>query len=185
MTVEIEGEKFRRTVLVRGTQPPPAKVSAYLVAKSATALEKLVKQESQFKHFINADLEPVVAFDKGFGLTQLTKPAPTYTQAWSWKENLDGGIKLIDVKKQDAKNWLNNHGKDSYTQEMLDMETLARWNGGSYHEWDIPTKKWVRKKSLMCDTQNGNIGWDTNIALNKGETEKDLRARDVKNTQKA
>lgn len=179
VTVEFQGEKLRRTVQVLGTQPSTDKIKAYLKEKSATAFEKLIAQESKFKHFIALDREPVVAGDKGYGLAQLTTPPPTYSQVWCWKENLDGGIKLMDGKKKEAKNMLDQHGASSYTEEMLDLETLSRWNGGSYHEWNAITKKWQRKDEIKCDTQTGNIGWDMTVAANKGKTEKELRERDV------
>lgn len=136
-------------------------------------------QESMFKHFISLDREPVVAGDKGYGLAQLTTPPPSYSQVWSWKENLDGGIKLMDGKKKEAKAMLDKHGAESYTEEMLDLETLARWNGGSYHEWNATTKKWQREDEIMCDTQTDNIGWNMTATSNKGKMEKELRERDV------
>jgi hypothetical protein len=39
----------------------------------------------------------------GVGLCQLTYPAPTDDQVWSWKENLKGGIKLWNEKEGTAK----------------------------------------------------------------------------------
>ena len=178
VTVQAGHEKFRRTVLVLGKQPSSQKIKAYLEARDSTALEKLVAQESRFMHFINLDSEPVVAGDRGYGLTQLTKPVPSYSQIWSWKENLDAGIELIASKKHDAKVMLEAHGQNSYTQDMLDRETISRWNGGSYHEWNSSTQKWQRKKNISCDTQTGNIGWDTNVPVNQSKTEAELHTRD-------
>lgn len=37
----------------------------------------MINQESRFENFINADNEPVVAFDNEYGMTQVTNPAPT------------------------------------------------------------------------------------------------------------
>ncbi|QJQ03196.1 hypothetical protein C798_24070 [Herbaspirillum rubrisubalbicans Os34] len=178
VTVEVGGTKFRRTVLVLGKQPSAEKIKAYLEARDATALEKLVAQESKFKHFINLDSEPVVAGDKGYGLTQLTKPVPKYSQIWSWKENLDAGIALVAEKKAAAKKFLDTHGANSYTQDMLDLETISRWNGGSYHEWNTTDKKWQRKQNILCDSKTGNMGWNTDVPENKDKTESDLRDRD-------
>jgi hypothetical protein len=178
VTVEAGEEKFRRTVTVLAQQPSAEKIKAYLAAKNASALEKLLAQESKFKHLILADNEPVVAGDSGYGAAQLTNPIPKYPQIWSWKENIDAAIKLIDEKKKVAKKWLDKHG--AYTQDMLDTETISRWNGGNYYEWsDKPDPgKWDRKKEILCDTKTGNIGWDTDIDANKDQTEDDLRKRD-------
>jgi hypothetical protein len=171
-------------VVVLGKQPSPEKIKAYLEARDATALEKLVAQESRFKHFIELDSEPVIAGDKGYGLTQLTRPVPTFSQIWSWKENLDAGIALLAVKKKEAKRHLDSHGASSYTQDMLDLETISRWNGGSYHEWNSAEKKWQRKNNIMCDKATGNIGWDTSISANTGKTEAELHERDEKEYKK-
>ena len=51
------------------------------------ATKKFSTMKLKAKQFINADGEPVVAFDKGYGMAQLTKPVPTYEQVWNWKEN--------------------------------------------------------------------------------------------------
>jgi hypothetical protein len=178
VTVRVGSKNFRRTVLVLGKQPSAEKIKEYLEARDSTALEKLVAQESKFKHFINLDSEPVVAGDRGYGLTQLTKPVPKYSQVWSWKENLDGGIKLIAEKKKAAKRHLDSHGSTSYNQDMLDLETITRWNGGVYHEWNSTANKWQRKQNILCDSQTGNMGWDTNISANQGKTESQLHERD-------
>jgi len=45
--------------------------------------------------------------DGGFGLMQLTIPAPNYHQIWNWKENIDGAVELIRGKLAQAKDWHN------------------------------------------------------------------------------
>jgi len=184
VTVDAGAQKFQRTVVVLGKQPAPATIKAYLEARDATALEKLVAQESRFKHFIELDSAPVVAGDKGYGLTQLTRPVPTFSQIWSWKENLDAGIALVAVKKKEAKRHLDSHGASSYTQDMLDLETISRWNGGSYHEWNSTEKKWQRKNNILCDKATGNIGWDTDVTANADKTEANLHERDKEEYKK-
>lgn len=178
VTVEAGEEKFRRTVTVLAQQPSAEKIKAYLAARKASALEKLLAQESRFKHLILADSEPVVAGDSGYGAAQLTKPIPQYHQIWSWKENIDAAIELIDKKKQIAKDWLDRHG--TYTQDMLDTETVSLWNGGHYYQWYATPApgRWDRDKKILCDTKTGNIGWDTSGEANKDKTESDLRDRD-------
>lgn len=90
----------------------------------ATGYEKILHHEAKGKQFINADGEPVVAFDKGYGLAQLTKPIPTYEQVWNWKENVKGGLKLYHAKRNEAKSYLSSHGKNSFTDEQLQLETF-------------------------------------------------------------
>lgn len=139
---------------------------------------RLIQQESRFKHVINKDLEPIVAGDRGFGVVQLTNPMPSYSQIWSWKENVDAGIALLRKKRAAAKRDFEKEKPVSYTDEMLDTETITRWNGGKYHEWDQDKKKWVRQKSILCDTKTGNIGWDMTLESNSGKTESELHDRD-------
>jgi hypothetical protein len=180
LTVSVEAgtDKFKRTVTILGRQPNTERVKLYLKEKNSSALEKFIKQESNFKHFIDLDLEPIVAGDKGYGLTQITTPPPTFRQIWNWKDHLDKAIEIFNEKKSIAKNYLMDKGKNSFTEEMLDLETLSLWNGGNYHEWNSTTKKWQRKKSILCDSQTGNIGWNMDISSNDKKTELQLHNRD-------
>lgn len=67
--------KFRRTVFVLGKNPAKADVVAYLATlPNSTGFDQVIDQESHFKNFINADNEPVVAGDAGYGMTQMTPP---------------------------------------------------------------------------------------------------------------
>lgn len=186
LTVSVEAgtDKFMRTVTILGQQPNTERVKLYLKEKNSSALEKFIKQESNFKHFINLDSEPIVAGDKGYGLTQITNPPPNFSQVWSWKNHLDAAIEIFDKKKAAAKKFLDSGGKDSYTQEMLDLETLCMWNGGKYHEWNEDSKKWQRKKDILCDSQTGNIGWDMDVSANNEKSEADLHDRDKEQYKK-
>jgi len=160
-----------------GTNPTEGDVEAYLEDKTdgATML-KIVGQESRFRHF-RASGEPVRSFDNGYGLCQLTDPRPSYTQAWDWRRNLDGGLALYARKKAKAIEWLSRDDR-SYTDEQLEYETVSLWNGGNYHTWDAKAGAWVRRSDVMCDTATGNIGWNMKKAENAGQSEADLRERD-------
>ncbi|MEQ2047213.1 hypothetical protein UXJ26_14420 [Burkholderia multivorans] len=66
-------EQFRRTVFIVGTNPSKDAVLEFLKAqKDAVGFDRVINQESHYKNFINADNEPVVAFDNGYGMTQMT-----------------------------------------------------------------------------------------------------------------
>jgi hypothetical protein len=171
-------ETFKRYVDIQGTNPPGADVTAFVATIADTeGLDKLLEQESHHKHFIDADGQPIVAFDKGYGMTQMTNPAPTYEQVWSWKENIKAGAKLYQDKQKAAKAYLGQKGR-SYTPDQLRLETWTRWNGGTYHVWDDKAKAWVRNTTIQCDTATGNIGWDMTVDGNKGKTEQELHERD-------
>ena len=106
----------------------------------------------------------------------MTHPAPTYEQCWNWKENVKAGKTIYLDKKDKAKKYLDKHG--SYTEEQLQMETWSRYNGSIYYEWDAKNKQW-NSKSMICDPEAANIGWDPNVELNKDKTAEELRERDI------
>ncbi len=180
LSVEILAGKdtFKRSVIIKGKNPEQEKVSQFLSGlQDVSGFENVIEKESAFKHFINADGEPLLSFDGGYGLTQMTKPAPSYEQVWNWKENIKVGSGLYRDKQKIAKNYL---GKDNriYTEEQLKLETLSRWNGGAYHIWSTSGQQWQRKDSILCDSKTGNIGWDKTVQENKDKTEGQLHERD-------
>lgn len=160
-----------------GTNPGEGKVKDYLTDKTdGDVMLLIVGQESHYRHF-RASGEPVKSFDNGYGLVQLTNPKPSYEQVWHWQRNLDAGLALYARKKAEATAFLSG-SKRSYTDEQLKYETVSRWNGGNYHEWDAKAGAWVRRSDVMCDTATGNIGWNMNDADNQGKTEAELHKRD-------
>lgn len=175
----LSGEnRIQRSVTIKGVNPSKEVIAAYVSdMDDMDGLEKLLEQEAGSKHFINLDGQPIVAFDKGYGITQMTNPAPTYEQIWSWKENILGGSEVYKDKVRAAKKYLAQQGR-AYTDDQLRYEVFSRWNGGSYHQWDSVAEVWVRKKSILCDSNTGNIGWSMDKEKNKGKTESELRERD-------
>jgi hypothetical protein len=179
LTVRADTNKFHATTTVKivGTNPSAADVKTYLKTKSSVeGFDKIIAQESRFLHF-NKHNEPIKSFDNGYGMCQLTKPVPTFEQVWNWKLNIDGGVALFASKRLDAISYLS-HGHKTYTTDQLTSETVGRWNGGSYHEWDAKGGKWVRHATILCDSRTGNIGWNMDDSENKGKTEDQLHKRD-------
>lgn len=179
LTVRVEANKKSAsiTVKVKGTNPTDTIVKQYLLTKANSAgFDKIIGHESKFKNF-NSQNEPIKTFDNGYGMCQLTTPAPNYEQVWNWKKNVDGGLELFEKKRQSAITYLSQSQR-TYTSDQLKYETVCRWNGGSYHEWDTTNKKWVRNSDILCDSNTGNIGWDINDEKNSGKTEAELRKRD-------
>lgn len=178
--VEIKAGKdtFKRSVIIKGKNPSQEDVTQFLsTLENVSGFELVIEKESAFKNFITADGEPLLSFDGGYGLTQITNPAPTYEQVWSWKENIKVGSNLYQEKQKIAKNYLSKDDRD-YTEEQLKLETLSRWNGGAYHVWSAASQQWQRKDSILCDSKTGNIGWDKSAPENKDQTEAQLHDRD-------
>jgi hypothetical protein len=177
VTAQVNQETATVTVHVRGTNPTASEATQYLATQiNSAGFEKLLEHETKFKHF-KPNGEPVKSFDQGFGICQLTTPAPTFAQVWNWKMNIDGGLKLFEQKRVAAISYLSQSNR-SYTAGQLKYETVCRWNGGKYHEWDAKLGAWVRMRDVLCDKQTGNIGWDMTKPENQSKTEADLRTRD-------
>lgn len=178
VTVKAGADLFKRSVFILGKNPGETKISEFLLTlDDVKGMEILLEQESKFKHFIEADGQPVVSFDAGYGLTQMTNPAPSYEQIWSWKENIKVGATLYRQKQREAKSYLSKSGR-VFSDEQLKLETWTRWNGGTYHVWDQASQKWVRNPNWLCDTSTGNIGWNLTKADNKDQSEAALHKRD-------
>lgn len=178
LTVEVKAgnEEFKRSIFIKGKNPTKEKIKAYSDSLDGTkGFDKILMHEALGKNFINADGEPVVAFDGGYGITQMTNPAPSYEQCWNWKKNIEGGSDIYKKKRKAAKTHLDKHG--NYTEDQLQMETWSLYNGGYYHEWDTQNKTWVAR-NFVCDEKVPNIGWNQDNELNKNKTSKELRERD-------
>jgi hypothetical protein len=77
-------------------------VTSYLATKpGGDGFDRIIQNESKFKHF-DANSVPVKSFDKGYGMCQLTRPAPTFEQAWNWKANVDQRLALFAQKRTAA-----------------------------------------------------------------------------------
>jgi hypothetical protein len=157
--VVVAGERCERSVYVCGKNPEKEKMISYLTSfKDIDGFEKIIEQETRGKHFLDIDGEPITSFDKGYGVVQLTNPAPNYRQVWSWKENIKAGAALFATCRQNARKTLEAH--PPYTDDMLAKESFSRWNGGRYYDWDVKGSKWVRRENVLCDSSTGNIGWN-------------------------
>ncbi|WDD91084.1 hypothetical protein Bsp3421_000978 [Burkholderia sp. FERM BP-3421] len=183
LSVEVKAgaAEFRRTVFILGKNPSKDDVLTYLKAiPNTVGFELILEKESRFKNFINADSEPVVAGDEGYGMTQMTNPAPSYEQVWNWKENIKAGASLYQQKQREA---INGFKGLPYTDDQLKRETFARWNGGSYYEANKTTGQ-LERRDVLCDTQTGNIGWSMKDPKNAGKTEAELHDRDLEQYKK-
>jgi hypothetical protein len=164
------------SVQLRGSNPSTLLVNQYLAAKlNSGGMVEIINHESRCRQF-TAKGEPLRSFDNGYGLCQLTNPAPNIEQVWNWKLHVDMGLTVLAQKRAAAILYLSANRR-TYNDSQLTYETVSRWNGGSYHEWDAAAG-WVRRTDVLCDAATGNIGWNTSKAENQGKTEAELRGRD-------
>jgi hypothetical protein len=174
-------QEFKRSIFIKGKNPSGTQVKAFSDSLDGTSgYDKVLMHEALGKNFINADGEPVVSFDKGFGITQVTEvhhQLVTYEQCWSWKENVKRGSSIYKEKRRAAISYLKSLGPGTYTDDELQMETWSRYNGGTYYEWGVTEEKLVHK-DFTCDAQIANIGWNNNNELNTDHAAAELRDRD-------
>lgn len=172
---------FVRKVTILGKNPSKEKVLTEIDTGKTKEDNELVKkiftQESRYRHFYS-DNQPLTSFDNGYGLGQLTNPAPTYEQIWNWKEHIKEIIqKILPYHRKRARKYLSEYGE--HTPEMLDLETLASyngWNGGEhYWNWNSTTKKWDVNNNVICDPDQSNKGWMTSKTENKGKSLEELK----------
>lgn len=179
ITAQAGGQHAAVTVTVLGTNPSLTELRDFTRPLPQGAdLLLILEHETHGRQYnvgrVNTGL-PIVSFDGGYGMAQLTTPPPTFEQCWSWKENVRGGIALFATKRAQAIAYLSQDGR-TYTSDQLRRETICRWNGGRYHEWSGTA--WQRPANILCAPGTGNIGWDTSRPANQGLTLEQLQERD-------
>jgi hypothetical protein len=105
-----------------GTNPTIGSLQS--TAPNNAAFRKLTRLESGLRQFL-APACPLFSQDGlgGVGLCQLTRPAPTDDQVWSWKANLAGGITLWGQKETTAR------GFPAQVRASTDFQNLVKaWN---------------------------------------------------------
>jgi hypothetical protein len=178
VTVSGPGGKAAASVQITGTNPAAEEILAYLATQPDSAgFDKILQHETQMTHF-DSKGQPRASFDSGFGMCQLTIPAPTFEQCWNWKRNIDAGLALYAAKRQAAARYLSQKAR-VFTSDQLTRETVARWNGGPYHVWSTAQNAWIRNPDILCDSKTGNIGWNMTKPDNAGKSEATLHQRDA------
>lgn len=183
LNVEVRagGAVYKRSVRIQGRNPSVQQLRTFLSHSKAStrqveALMKIFEQESATRAFVEADGEPLVSFDGGYGLSQLTNPAPSYEQIWNWKCHVERAVAHYQTKEKEARHYLAGIVKGP-TEEEIELETLSRWNGGTYFQRYAKDGK-LQRNEMVCDTQTSNIGWDPGREANRGKTEQALHERD-------
>jgi hypothetical protein len=170
------GQSATATIKVTGINPISDQLSQFLATQpNGAGFAKILQHESACHNFGSTG-EPIVSFDHGYGMCQLTTPQPTFVQAWNWKSNVLGGLALFAAKYAVATAYLQQGGRTCSDNQLL-YESVSLWNGGHYHVWSADG--WIRNPNMLCDTKTGNIGWDMTDPLNTGKTEVALHKRDA------
>lgn len=171
-----------KDLTIIGTNPTPAAIKTWANSIGATKVRfrKQMRQESSLGQFTAAGW-PKYSSDNmgGVGLCQLTDPAPSASQTWHWKENVQGGWALYRHKETIARNYPttvrngptfralvvawnsqpSRKGKPTinvtipeYTADQLELDTIRGFNGfaGGLHEFRVR----VGSQGLLVVTLN-------------------------------
>jgi hypothetical protein len=101
-----------------GTNPSIGSLG--IAAPSNAAFRKLMRLESGLMQFLSPGCPKFSGDNKGgVGLCQLTIPAPTDDQVWSWKANLAGGVALWNSKEATARGFADSVRKSAAFQALV------------------------------------------------------------------
>lgn len=153
----------------------PSATTLITVSYPNETFKKLMRLESGLQQFRTAGGAatshcPLFSGDNkgGVGICQVTDPAPSDEEVWSWKENVKAGIRFWKAKESGAKSFVvhqqnGQHFKDlvkrfnqqrhqhgqppititlpDFTDDQLEKDTLRGFNGyaGGWHEYRIAT----------------------------------------------
>jgi hypothetical protein len=141
---------------VTGTNPSIAALRAY--APADVAFRKLMQLESGLRQF-SGPLCPKFSQDNfgGVGLCQMTNPAPTDDQVWSWKANVDAGFTLFQSKRTTARGYPGTVRADQTFQNLV---IAYQANNPAVTAVTLPE---FTAEQLQRDTLRGFNGYPRNV----------------------
>jgi hypothetical protein len=136
-------------VSIIGTNPGAGVVSTEC-GGAGTDADRIACWESRRRQF-NANGTPLLGGGGDVGIMQLCNPAATCAQRWNWIGNVGAGVALLQQKRSAARRYLNHHqdANGNYPNdlnlnntEVLQRETMQRYNGGTYWTWNARRNRW-------------------------------------------
>jgi glycosyltransferase involved in cell wall biosynthesis len=92
-----------------GTNPPIASIQAALPHDTLRRIARFESGDRQFNAAAGGGQGPCPLFSAdnlgGVGIFQITSPAPTDDQVWSWRANVAGGIQIFNQKVRIARGY--------------------------------------------------------------------------------
>ncbi len=189
------------TMLIVGTNPSSTAIRAFAnsIGADKAVFRKKMRQESSLQQFRTPGNWPKYSSDGlgGVGLCQLTRPAPTAGQTWSWKDNVRGGWELYKEKERIARAYPRNvrNGErfkslvkalnaaraaqglpaisvqlPDYTPEQLERDTLRGFNGyaNGLHEYRMRMQGGQLWVKLSADGKTGHAEWERVPVADRG-----------------
>jgi hypothetical protein len=120
----------RTSVTIVGTNPSRDALQGYFAAEfpnSHFTLWRIAQAESNFQQFRD-DGHPKWSTDghQGVGIMQITYPAPTDDEVWSWKVNADAGSRVLQNAAATARNWPGTVARSREFIAAIDAYNAAR-----------------------------------------------------------
>jgi hypothetical protein len=184
-----------------GTNPSPfaIKSKANAIGAMKARFRKQMRQESTLRQFTAAGW-PLYSADNlgGVGLCQITRPAPTADQTWSWKDNVQAGWNLYLEKERIARAypaqvrastalrtlvsaWNAQPARSAlppvnvtlpdYTADQLELDTIRGFNGfaGGLHEFRVRLdSRGLLVVTLDASGRNGAAEWERVPVADRG-----------------
>jgi hypothetical protein len=98
-----------RAVQILGTNPNRSAIQAALPHDTLRRIACQESEQRQFAADANGGVSACPLFSSdglgGVGIMQLTNPAPTAEEIWSWRANVAGGVTLFNSKIADARSF--------------------------------------------------------------------------------
>lgn len=186
---------------ISGTNPSGTAIRAFAnsIGGNRAVFRKKMRQESSLQQFRPPGNWPKFSSDGlgGVGLCQLTRPAPTGDQTWSWKENVRGGWALYLEKERIARAYPRNVRSGErfrnlvsewnrarasqglpalpvdlpdYTPEQLELDTLRGFNGyaNGLHEYRIRLNNGGLVVTINPSGTRGQAEWERVPVADRG-----------------
>ena len=186
-------QRAQATWTIAGTNPTGTAIRAFAnsIGANLAVFRKKMRQESSLQQFRTPGNWPKYSSDGlgGVGLCQLTRPAPTADQTWSWKENVRGGWALYLEKERIARAYPRNVRSGErfrnlvtawnrartaqglpalpvelpdYTPEQLELDTLRGFNGyaNGLHEYRVRLDNGALFVTVDSSGQRGFAEWE-------------------------
>lgn len=152
-----DSQQFQQAI--RGINPAVGTIQGALPGQMEI---QIACQESHWRQFSGSPGNPLLRCEPdgriGAGVLQQTTPDPTDDAFWNWQEAITEGLNTLAGKAAEAQgyparvrarrrgcpnNTLCNAGATDFTADQLERETIQRYNGGAYWQWDRVNNVWV------------------------------------------
>jgi hypothetical protein len=151
LTDQTEGD------VIQGINPTHQQVNGKLVGPPATNIA--CWESGKTLHQFDDDGWPLFGPPHGYGIMQVDNPPVSDEGVWNWQQNVSEGLAILAQKRAeaqvypkhvqqhypDATDYVSSGAVDAATgQSYVVLDTIRRYNGGTYWKWDDDAKLWEK-----------------------------------------